>query len=205
MKNKKSRAHGVGPTRHLLKTFCELPPPPSAVIETLKNLVNLRPGNDLGSDNYKITKGVDLAKIFNASINYRQILLQRSNIEQPESEFDYDQWEPDTSVIQNWLSLYFKNVYRFRISVMDPDHSIPWHIDTNTSVCCRAQLCIDIEKNTFDFETKTGIESLVMESGKSYFINTGWKHRVINYSSPRIVAIFAFKFEEFYDNSILKK
>jgi hypothetical protein len=44
-----------------------------------------------------------------------------------------------------------------------------------------------------------------MHENEIYFINTGWKHRVVNESNDeRIVAIFGFHFDDLQNNTILK-
>ena len=56
-------------------------------------------------------------------------------------------------------------------------------IDTDTSVLCRVQIPIKTEGSLFQWKTKTEEVSLDMQQGHSYFVNTGWLHRVTNDSN----------------------
>lgn len=203
IESKKQRVRGTGPSRKELPAFLELADVPTNIIEYLTYISKTAPETKMGSDRYEITKTIDVTNIFNVKEDkYKQILLQTS-IDKQTSEFDYINWVPGSEVIKDFLMEHFRAVYRSRISVMAPHHLIPWHIDADTSVVCRGQICIIAEENTFDFETKDKVETLIMKPGKMYFINTGWKHQVKNYSSERVVLIFAFKFEDLKDNQKL--
>lgn len=203
IESKKHRVRGPGPSRKELPAFLELANVPKEVVDFLKAFSKTCSESKIGGDNYEIAKSIDITKTFNVGIdNYKQSLLQTHTANQT-SEFDYTEWIQGTDVIKDFLLTHFNAVYRTRISVMNPNHTIPWHIDTDPSVVCRGQLCISVGDNTFDFETKSGIETLKMQSGKMYFINTGWKHRVVNNESDRIVLIFAFKFEDLKNNQLI--
>jgi hypothetical protein len=99
------------------------------------------------------------------------------------------------------INKHFIDVCRFRISETQPHYEIPWHIDTNTSVACRAQICITNDDSKFEFKTRQGIKTLQMAPGELWFINTGWNHRVIANSQVRQVAIFTFKFDQLVNNT----
>lgn len=205
IESKKQRVNGSGPSRRMLKAFSFIDAVPDEVIFDLKNLSTTLLPTDIGSDNYKIAERIDLESVFNVSqTEYKQILLQSHGICQ-NTEFDYTNWTEGTDKIKTFLLRYFKNIYRLRIAISSPNHVIPWHIDADTSVVCRAQICIDVGDNKFNFQTKDCIEELSMEPGKMYFINTGWKHQVLNFDKTRIVAIFAFKFEDFLFPEVLLK
>jgi len=205
IESKKQRVNGLGPSRRMLKAFSVVDSVPEEIIFDLKNLSSTIPPTSIGSDNYQIAENIDLKSVFNVSqTEYKQILLQSHSSDQ-KTEFDYTNWVDGTERIKTFLLRYFKNVYRLRISVSSPNHIIPWHIDADTSVVCRAQICIDVGDNKFNFQTKDCIEELLMEPGKMYFINTGWKHQVLNFDKTRIVAIFAFKFEDFLFPDLLLK
>jgi hypothetical protein len=201
--SKRQRVRGTGPSRKELPAFLELATVPDEVIDFLKLFLKSCPESTIGGDNYEIAKTIDVSKTFNVDKdNYKQFLIQ-THLGEQASEFDYTEWVAGSDVLKDFLLTHFNAVYRSRISLMKPDHIIPWHIDTDPSVVCRAQICVSTGNNTFDFETKSGIESLKMQPGKMYFINTGWKHRVINGESDRIVLIFAFKFEDLKNNHLL--
>jgi oxalate decarboxylase/phosphoglucose isomerase-like protein (cupin superfamily) len=80
---------------------------------------------------------------------------------------------------------------------MGANHELNWHIDTDPSVICRAQICIKHTKSVMEFNTKGQVHTLYMKPGDIYFINTGWSHRVVNNSdTERVVAIFGFEFSD---------
>lgn len=203
IKSKRQRVKGSGPSRKELPAFLELATVPDEVIDFLKLFLKSCTESVIGGDNYEIAKNIDVSKTFNLDKNnYKQFLIQ-THLTKQNSEFDYTEWISGSDIIRDFLLTHFKAVYRSRISVMKPAHVIPWHIDTDTSVVCRGQICISIGNSTFDFETKAGIETLKMQARKMYFINTGWKHRVINDDLDRVVLIFAFKFEDLKNNQLL--
>lgn len=203
IESKRQRVRGTGPSRKELPAFLELATVPNEVINFLKLFSKSCLESEIGGDNYKIAKNIDISKTFNVDKNnYKQLLIQ-THLSEQTSEFDYTEWIAGSDILRDFLLTHFKAVYRTRISVMKPQHVISWHIDTDPSVVCRGQICISVGDNTFDFETKSGIETLKMQPGKMYFINTGWKHRVVNNDSDRIVLIFAFKFEDLKNNQLL--
>ena len=100
---------------------------------------------------------------------------------------------------------YFSNTVRFRLSEMVGHHEIKWHIDTDTSVACRAQICLGVNDSVFQFKDRTGIHELKMRPGELWFINTGWNHRVISGTTLRRTAIFSFHFDDIIEKTILYK
>ena len=84
-------------------------------------------------------------------------------------------------------------------------HEIKWHIDTDTSVACRAQICLGVNDRVFQFKDSTGIHELKMRPGELCFINTGWNHRVISGTTLRRQAILSFHFDYIIEKTILYK
>tara|TARA_Y100001954_G_C15824529_1_gene611583 strand:+ start:5811 stop:6395 length:585 start_codon:yes stop_codon:yes gene_type:complete len=168
---------------------------PDNVLQEILNIANNYKGNDLGGDNYQISQHCDVKSAFTSSDTYSQILLQQLN-QDADSEIDetnYTTWRTDidTSSIQKYLEETFKMPYRARISVMHGGNELNYHIDTDTSVLCRVQVPVQTKGSLFQWKTKSEEISLDMHKGKSYFVNTGWLHRVTNDSENiRIVLIF---------------
>jgi hypothetical protein len=197
--SKRLRVGGNGPGRKDLLPFARIGTVPETVMNALLEIPNIISGNDLGGDNYQISKHCDLEGVFNIGNGYRQILLQSKISNNSDiDEFAYTEWNNIVyDDIKNFLYSMFDNVYRFRMSVMSENHELNWHIDTDPSIMCRAQICLNNTDAQFEFKTKSGIQTLKMERGGLYFINTGWSHRVVNSSkSERIVAIFGFEFKD---------
>jgi len=196
MKTARGRVHGDGPSRRELKAFHRIGTFPEALVDELDTLARTCERNDLGGDNYTLPSSFDLTGTFNAvPASYRQVLLQESPEIYPPDETFYWKWDEQYKHIGAALQEHFTKVYRFRLSISKPHHFIPWHIDTDPSVSCRAQICLN-PSGVFKFKTKQGEEHLYMERGGIYFINTGWSHSVEVGDEERRVAIFGFKFKD---------
>lgn len=199
-KTRKSRVMGNnGPRRHQMKEYGvvsdDVPP---EVIEEIMNIAQNYKENDLGGDNYQISQHCDVKNSFTSSDQYKQILLQTLVGENEVDETKYTQWRDDLGVkhIKSYLESKFKGPYRARISVMPPGNDLNWHIDTDTSVLCRVQIPAVSKGSKFQWKTKTGETEVEMETGKSYFVNTGWVHRVVNESDiTRVVLIFGVDYD----------
>jgi hypothetical protein len=196
---KRLRVKGNDPRRKELVPFSHIGMLPDEYVAQLLEIPKTVTGNDLGSDNYQISQHCNLEEVFNTNngASYRQILLQSKIADSSDiDECAYTEWNRDieeqTKAI---LKDIFGEIYRFRISEMRGNHELNWHIDTDTSVLCRAQICLQQTDATFEVKDKSGTHILRMQKGGIYFINTGWLHRVVNSSdNVRTVAIFGFRF-----------
>ena len=209
---KRNRVKGTGPRRHKLKPFVKLGLAPHYVVKELNRILDRYQHNDIGGDNYNITNTTDYDKSFGISKyenTYRQILLQTNSLVDKDStdEYTYNKWDLGYNLryTNPFLETLFKNTVRFRLSEMSALHEIKWHIDTDTSVACRAQICLSKDDSIFEFKTKDGIHKLKMELGECWFINTGWNHRVVAGNDIRRSAIFGFHFNDLIDKEILYK
>lgn len=207
----RERVKGDGPDRSLLKVFYKLGTVSPKTIEELNTILDTFTHSDIGTDMYSITNTIDYEKTHGvADSYYRQVLLQNS-INQPgmksavvgqtfkEKEELYTQWATNIYTLDSTIkdvNTFFKQVYRFRLSETQPHHSIAWHIDTNTSVMCRAQICIKEDDSLFEFKDREGTHRLHMKQGDLWFINTGWNHRVVANTQKRRTAILSFKFSD---------
>jgi len=208
---KKLRVSGNnGPRRHELKTHGLVTSDvPESVINEILNIANNYTGNDLGGDNYQISQHCDVKGAFTASETYSQILLQQLD-QDADSEIDetnYTTWRTDlnTNSIQSYLNSVFKTPYRARISIMHGGNELNYHIDTDTSVLCRVQIPAQTQGSIFQWKTKTEEVTLDMQQGNSYFVNTGWLHRVTNESNnTRIVLIFGVDYRNIPNGENLK-
>jgi hypothetical protein len=206
-KTKRNRVFGNnGPRRHEMKTHGLVTNNvPDEVLNEIKYIAESYKENDLKGDNYQISQHCNIDEAFTSSKTYRQILLQQLNpgsIDEID-EKNYQSWRTDIKInaIQKYLNENFKTIYRTRISVMNGGNELNYHIDTDTSVLCRMQIPVQTQGSQFQWKTKTEEISLNMENGNSYFVNTGWLHRVVNPSdNTRIVLIFGVDY-----NNIPKK
>lgn len=204
---KKLRVSGNnGPRRHELKEYEVVANNvPMEVIDQILNIAKKYNENDLRGDNYQISQHCDVDKAFTSSLTYKQILLQQlsKNADNEIDETQYNDWRKDIDVeiIRNYLEKTFQKPYRARISIMPPGNELNYHIDTDTSVLCRIQIPAKTNNSLFQWKTKTSQIDLNMSLGNAYFVNTGWLHRVVNFSNEeRIVLIFGIDY-----NNIPKK
>jgi hypothetical protein len=214
--NKRERIVGSGPDRTKLKIFQKLGTVSDATVEELRKIYLDTDSNDIGTSEYDITETIDCKNTHNVLLSkYRQILMQGKDSAQEmtsaiaiegrvfiEAESKYSNWMVDKYTLTNTMSdmsQYFTNVCRFRLSETQADHSITWHIDTNTSVMCRGQICLTEDDSLFEFKDRSGVHQLNMKVGELWFINTGWNHRVVAGKIVRKVAVFSFEFDNLID------
>ena len=189
---KRQRVGGEGPRRNEFVTFAKIGNVDPSLVEKLNNIADRRDGNDLGSDNYNLSQICKIEEAFNAAGQYRQILLQEKTVDYDAvDEHTYTKYNEDVTVP------FFKQIYRLRISGMPAGHELNWHIDSDTSVVCRAQICLTENDSVFEFKRKGVVESFTMKPGEMWFVNTGWSHRVIAGKTSRRVAIFGFDYKDY--------
>lgn len=197
---KRLRVGGTGPRRDKLKLFHKIGNISDAAMVELNSILDVNQNNDLGGDSYSISKTINYDNFFNNGASYyRQILLQKRHDQVTDvDEYKYSNWDTSYTLTetQSEISKHFKNVYRFRLSEMQGNHEIKWHIDADTSVICRAQICLNANDSVFEFRDKHGIHQLKMKPGEIWFINTGWNHRVVNGSSLRRVVVLGFHYDD---------
>lgn len=206
-KSRRTRVGGTGPRRDKLKIFQKLGTVSPRVIDELNYILDTHTGNDIGGDSYGISKNCNYEEVFHVANNYRQILLQKKieSSSDDVNEYLYTRWDPNYNLryTKPTLDELFHNVYRFRMSEMKGDHELNWHIDSDTSVMCRAQICLNKNDSVLEFRDKEGIHQLHMNPGEIWFINTGWNHRVVNGNTLRRSAILGFHFEDLKDKDLL--
>lgn len=198
-KSKRSRVNGSNPKRKELVPFLKIATIPEELIRELELILENDNKNYLGSDEYGISQQCDFEKVFKVEDKYRQVLLQLKPSDNSSlvDEFAYTEWDERVSEqLRMELSKFFENVFRFRLSEMKPLHALNYHIDSDTSVMCRAQICINPAGSVFDIKIKGKEYSLNMQRGDLCFVNTGWPHRVRNGNGIRRVSVFGFKFNE---------
>tara|TARA_R110000868_G_scaffold52067_1_gene164747 strand:- start:2594 stop:3244 length:651 start_codon:yes stop_codon:yes gene_type:complete len=204
---KRARVGGTGPKRNKLKTFEKIDQVSQNVVDELNYILDTDTRNDIGGDNYGISQNCNYEEVFNVSDKYRQILLQKKIEDSSDdvNEYLYTNWDPNHNLRYTMptINRLFDNVYRFRMSEMKGDHELNWHIDADTSVICRAQICLKESDSTLEFKDKAGIHQLRMYPGEVWFINTGWNHRVVNGGAVRRSAIFGFHFNDLKNKDLL--
>lgn len=207
--SKRTRVRGDGPRRNKLKTFCKIGKAAPNVVDELNYILDTHTTNDIGGDVYGISQNCNYEEKFNFGTKYRQLLLQeKSSSDGPDiDEYAYDRWVSDYKLryTRPLLDSMFSATHRFRLSEMTGNHELNWHIDADTSVSCRAQICLNHNDSIFEFKDKEGVKSLQMEPGEIWFINTGWNHRVVSGNITRRTALIGFHFDNLIDNEKLFK
>jgi oxalate decarboxylase/phosphoglucose isomerase-like protein (cupin superfamily) len=195
---KRQRVGGEGPGRNDFVTFAKIGEVAPSLVEKLNEIADRRDGNDLGGDNYNLSQICEIEEAFNAAGQYRQIILQEKTVDyESVDEHTYTRYNEDVIVP------FFKQIYRLRISEMPAGHELNWHIDSDTSVMCRAQICLTENDSVFEFKRKGVVESFIMKPGEMWFVNTGWLHRVVAGKTSRRVAIFGFDYKDYTDEQKL--
>ena len=208
-KTKRMRVNGTGPKRTQLKTFHKIGTMPKRVLKELNYILDTNTSNDIGGDDYAISQNCNYEEVFNVQDKYRQVLLQKTPDIDPmvTNEYMYTSWDGNYKLryTRSELDKLFKKTYRFRMSEMGDGHELNWHIDQDTSVICRAQICLNENDSVLQFKDRQGIHELKMQPGEVWFINTGWNHRVVAGNDLRRSAIFGFHFNDLIDKEILYK
>ena len=202
---KRTRVKGTGPRRNELPVFKKISNLSPAALDELNRILDATTGNDIGGDSYGISQNCNYEEVFNVKDQYRQVLLQTKlpSREMDVDESAYTQWTKKIPTkTRSELAGMFKNIYRFRLAEMDPGHALNWHIDTDTSVICRAQICLNTNDSELQFKTKDGEYHLKMLPGEVWFINTGWTHRAIAVETSKKAAIFGFHWHDLRPGSI---
>ncbi len=204
---KRTRIKGTGPRRTKLKTFCKIGTVSKNVVSELNYILDTHQRNDIGGDNYGISKNCNYEEVFNVGNSYRQVLMQTKpeGNESQVDEYAYTEWDRGHLLryTEPALSSLFHNTYRFRLSEMSGNHELNWHIDADTSVICRAQICLNHNDSIFEFKDREGVKSLKMQPGEVWFINTGWNHRVVSGDITRRTAIIGFHFTDLKNKHLL--
>lgn len=100
--------------------------------------------------------------------------------------------------IDKILNQFKAKVSRVRLVKLDPNTSIPPHIDYDPSYATRVIVPVIAPKECVNvFWYKNEIKSFYLEEGKAYFLNTGFRHAVMNWSNePRITFMLSLDGQE---------
>lgn len=198
MNNRKHVKGSAGPRRHELPTFTKLDyNVPERVMRQAREIAHGGAESDLGTENYKISMDCPVTDM--VPTDYKLVLLQTQAPESDQDgEVNYTEWKDGTAEIRDYLESMFGTVYQTRITVTPPSGEITWHIDLNTSIICRVQIGVDMVNSEFQFKRRGEVESLWIADGETWFLNTGWRHRVLNHSATesRIVIITEVLYED---------
>lgn len=200
---KRSRIRGSGPRRSELPLFHKFEYPLNsdffewkhAVLDLVQSLPCSY--NDIGGEEYQIAKNCDLRYMFPES--YRQVLLQKeSKAENQNFEALYS--VPKYTQLMKKLEQWFPKAYRSRIAILPVGETLDWHIDADTSVSCRAQICLQGESEFF-VNRRGSIESRIIRENEFWFINTGFAHKVVNTGDvTRVNIVLGMDYDNFSED-----
>lgn len=194
--SKKKNVVGInGPRRDELPTFSDLGVDvPQEVIQELLDLVNTNKRNDLDRKAF-LNQNEEFVGYLGE--RYRQIYLQEPASEGCGEE-GYTEWNGLAPKTQKYMESILDGVCRARISITPVDFASHWHIDTDTSVLCRAQLIVQSDGCGLEFNRRNNKSFCDFKEGNVYFINVGWSHRLVNPSKdvPKISIVFGIKYKD---------
>lgn len=138
---------------------------------------------------------------------YRGIILQWADNPNEDNILDeqpYTNWNEraeEATEFKKFIQQCFPNAFRVRLACLPPGGELPWHIDTNTSVACRCQIPITHATSrkgaTFEITRNGEHDYAEFPLGSVYFINAGFKHRVINNTNrDRWIVNFSVPFSD---------
>ena len=183
-----------GPRRDALPTFLDIGvEAPQEVIDEILNLVNTDSCNDLDR---QVFLNQDDKFVNYLGPKYRQIYLQEPSYDGCLEE-EYLEWNDKSPKLQKFMEELFGDVCRARISITPTDFESHWHIDTDTSVLCRAQLIIQSDGCGIEFNRRNEISYCDFKPKRVYFINVGWSHRLVNFNKdiPKISIVFGIHYK----------
>lgn len=198
----RQRIKGNGPDRKSMPNWQELakidPETFQKIQEELLEITRVYADTDdirEERSDYPIADG-KLVKLANkVPDGYRGVTLQWAdeNVKKDKTVLDespYTEWNERAKLAPTFVAFmneHFPGAYRTRLSCLPPNGGeLTWHIDSNTSVTCRAQIPIthDITPDGATFEIKRDGKHQFADHplGGVYFINAGFLHRVVNHT-----------------------
>lgn len=188
----RDRVRGSGADRSLLPNYQKMGIVESAILAELVQFChNHFNTNDIYTKHYPIAQVEHCPMLSRMSPRYQDICLQLLADGHPSDEKNYTLWSQriqSCPLFYQYIIAHFPKVYRTRINALPPGESLDWHIDTNTSYGCRLYLPLthDIDDECeFLVRRKKIVTRLKMKRGGVYFINTGYLHKVTNFTKTK--------------------
>jgi len=82
-------------------------------------------------------------------------------------------------------------VYRLRYAIMEPDETLPWHIDQ--PALDRFVLVLN-GRQQFEIKKRKEIHSETQRPGELWYVNTNWEHQVVNSNEKRLALLGCFRY-----------
>jgi len=137
--------------------------------------------NDLYKDYYGLSKTIPIAQqVAYSTPGYTQHLLQLPNDDGFQTEKNYVVWNGLAPLTQKYMSETWKTCFRARLAILQPNTTIPWHIDDDIKVSLRFHVNLNQGQTKFWFKVKGEESFFDLEPFYAYFLNVGYPHKVEN-------------------------
>jgi hypothetical protein len=122
---------------------------------------------------------------------YRQWNLHNELVSEERAEIITDWVSADCEILDDFFKDYVKKLFRFRLSVLEPNEKIGWH---KTHRYPRIHIPLNSSNSEFVIKNFSGNkqETIPMYYGKAYLINVTFPHAVNTVESVRHNAFFCF-------------
>jgi len=164
----------LGPEKDHSPSACHLgmvaPTIAKAALADLERAGNV---NHLGdAERYPMSKGVTLE-------GYRQVLLQNP-ISDGSFQRDYTADTAGMQTVGLLRSTYPSlGLYRARLLVLSPGHTVPWHVDEAPREFARIHFMIQGSANWL-IRRRGNTLAATMQAGEVWWANVGWPHSITN-------------------------
>lgn len=162
---------------------------PDECINELRGVADRLQGeNDLYQPHYGLSQTIRIAQqVAYSTPGYTQHLLQLPNDDGFQTEQNYVMWNDMAPLTRRFMEENWPVCFRARIAILQPQTTIPWHIDDDTSVSVRFHVNLNEGQTRFYFKTKGEETSMELEPYWAHFLNVGYPHKVENgLDFPRI-------------------
>lgn len=183
----KHHVRGTGADRADLPLYCKLGEFGQDLVDACMSIYNAdKTHNDIGrKDTYEMSIDSPLKQYFPDT--YQQVMLQLPATD-GSNEFDYTNETKYADIINLARTYLPVEFYRARLAVLYPGDVLDWHIDTNTSVSCRAHFVIQGNPEWF-IDKKGNIEHKIFNKGEIWFTNTGYMHKAVNFTQDTRITL----------------
>jgi hypothetical protein len=155
--------------------------PGECVSELLDLEKSLEGQNDLYQDYYGLSKTITIAQqVAYSTPGYVQHLLQLPNDDGFQTEKNYVVWNDLAPKTKRFMRDNWPVCFRARLAILQPNTTIPWHIDDDTRISFRFHVNLNRGQTKFWFKVRNEETFFELEPYQAYFLNVGYPHKVEN-------------------------
>ena len=125
---------------------------------------------------------------------YDQRDIQTALVDDPvETDFNHvdERFLRLKPAISELESILGGDVYRLRYAVMEPNETLPWHIDQPQ---LDRFICVLNGIQQFEIKKRKEVVSTTQTPGDVWYVNTNWEHQVVNSGEKRLALLGCFKY-----------